>query len=308
MTDAEYRAAPGLSNSAMKDLAVSPLRYWHRHLNPDAPVIEPSAEMQMGSAVHCAVLEPAEFDNRYVCEFIPPDDVLDTMDDLREFIRSKGKIPKGTRKDEVIAQVQFIDPTAPILAVLVPKHEAMHAGKNIFKADDWRRIAGMSKALLDEPHVQRILAGAKTEVVIFGKDQETGTALKGKLDVWQDDYTADIKTFSAREGQSIDQCVGREILYRSYYRQAYFYSLLRGWPDFNGPFIMPFVESEEPHEVRIRELSAGDNLYWKRAALEVRNLIRLYAECMEHFGPDKPWRYAQDVVPLRDEEMPGMGW
>ena len=311
MTEAEYFAAPGLSQSDMKDLAVSPLRYWHKHLNPARPVDEPTGEMRLGSALHCAMLRPKDFDKEYACELIAPDYCLDTIDQLRQFIRDKGDVPKGTRKDDVIAQVLMIDPSAPVLQVLTQRHAEKHDGKVIFKRDDWLRIAGMAAALADEPHVQRLMAEGSAEVPIFVKDPDTGVQLKAKVDWWRDDCTVDFKTITVRDGQTVDQSVAREILYRMYYRQAYFYCLMRGWPDFRGEFIMPFVESDPPHEVRIRSLSPGSNngnLYWQRAALEVRALVRTYAECMEHFGPDKPWRYAQDVRPLEDAEMPGMGW
>jgi hypothetical protein len=46
---------PGLSFSGMKDFAVSPLRYWYRNINPNRPPFEATPEMQLGSALHCAV-------------------------------------------------------------------------------------------------------------------------------------------------------------------------------------------------------------------------------------------------------------
>jgi hypothetical protein len=41
----------------MKDLAVSPLRYWHLNLNPNRPPRIETPEMQFGTALHCLVLE-----------------------------------------------------------------------------------------------------------------------------------------------------------------------------------------------------------------------------------------------------------
>lgn len=74
---------------------------------------------------------------------------------------------------------------------------------------------------------------------------------------------------------------------------------------------MAFVESDEPHEVRLRELRAkvgGEvNLYWERARIEVRMLINTYAEYSERFGV-KPWRDACEITPLEDQEMPGVAY
>lgn len=313
MTDAEYFSTPGLSHSGMKDLAVSPLRYWHRHVNPNRVAEEPTPEMQIGSAVHCAVLEPGEFDKRYACELVPPDDCLDTIEDLRSFIRNCGETPKGTRKAEVILQVQKIAPNVPILEVLHVEHAKQNAGRVIFKADDWARIHGCATALMEEPRLQEILSTGTPELAIFTTDSDTGVKLKGKLDWATSKLTLDLKTFVQKRGKSIDRSVADAILYENYHRQGFFYAALRGWPnDWNGEHVLAFVESFEPHETRIRSLrpkTAGNaNMYWLRAQHEVRDLIRIYAAYMDKFGVDRPWRSVQEIEPLSDEDMPGLAY
>lgn len=311
----EYRTWPGLSYSSMKDLAVSPLRFWHCHLNPERPAEEPTAEMKIGSALHCAVLEPAAFDERYACEISAEDydGCLVTMEDLRGWLRDKGLTPRGSRKAEVIAQVQAHDPDWPILDVLLESQERDTAGKTTFKKDDWRRIAAAAQALVDEPKLKQILDDGKPEVSILSTDKETGVPLKARLDWATPKVTLDLKTFSQKRGKSIDQTVADAIFYEKYHHQGYFYSSLRGWPtSWDGDYVIAFVESEEPHEVRIKALRAKHggqpNLYWLRAALETKQMIRLYAECMDHFGLDKPWRYAQEVSVLQDEEIKGIAF
>lgn len=226
-----YFDAPGLSNSGMKDLAVSPLRYWYLHVNPERPVVEPTPEMQVGSALHCAILEPAAFNARYACEMIPPAGALDTMEDLRGFLRENGQTPKGTRKAEAIAQVQAFAPLVPIVDVLTKQHAEQHADKVIFPVESWLCIGGAAQALRDEPRVNAILEGVgKPEQPIFMKDPATGVLLKGKLDWLAPILTLDLKTFNQKRGKSIDRSVADAIFYEQYYRQAYFYGLLRGWP------------------------------------------------------------------------------
>lgn len=313
MNDAAYFAADGLSNSMLKDLAVSPLRFWFKNINPDRPADEPTAAMQIGSAIHCAVLEPGAFDSRYACEVIPPEGCLVTIDDLRTWIRDHGQTPKGTRKAEVIEQVRRIDPGVPILEELEREHQELHAGKVIFKADDWARIDGACAALLDEPCLESILsAGGKPEAAIFVKDVETGVLLKGKLDWLAPTLTLDLKTFTQKRDSSINKSIADAIWYEQYHRQAYFYALLRGWPtDFDGTFVIAFVESDPPHEVRVKELTpsrhGSQNLFWESARHEVRHLIRLYSQCKARFG-DRPWREPREVDPLYDEEIPQLAF
>jgi PDDEXK-like domain of unknown function (DUF3799) len=320
MTRPAYFSAPGLSQSGMRDLAISPLRFWYLNINPDRPVIEPTPEMVLGSALHCAVLEPTELDKRYACELNPPEDALDTIDDMRQFLRDKGVTPKGTRKAEIIAQVQAADPDYPILEVLLERHLIAHAGKEILSIEFCNRVSGCCEALVNEPKVQELLKDGQAEVPIFATDPDTGVLLKAKLDWVHPKFTVDIKTFTQKRNKSIDKSVTEAIWYEGYYRQAYFYGMMRaldaGVQGREGPqmapdFIMPFVQSEPPHEVRIRILrakTAGQpNLYWERARVEVREFIRTYAACREQFG-DKPWRTAQTADPLEDAELPGLAY
>jgi hypothetical protein len=62
--NAEYHAAPRLSWSKFKVFLKSPLEYKHRFLDGNDP--GPTAAMQLGSLVHCLVLEPELFNRDYV--------------------------------------------------------------------------------------------------------------------------------------------------------------------------------------------------------------------------------------------------
>jgi hypothetical protein len=323
----DYFSAPGLSNTGLKDLAVSPTRYWHKWLNPERPPDEPTPAMQFGSALHCAVLEPGEFDKRYACEVSAEDypGCLVSMDDLRGWLRDHGITPKGTRKDDAISQVQGVDHNVPILEVIERQHFAANQGKTILSRDDWARVHRAAESLRSEPRIQAILADGQAEVAMFATDPDTGVLLKAKMDWVTPKLTMDVKTFSQQRGKSIDKSVTDAIWYERYHWQAYLYSTIRtlqpGADRGDGPmarsravppFVLAFVESEEPHEVRIRELkpmTGGQiNLFWERARIEVRGMIQVYAECMAHFGVEKPWRYAREIDPLEDEELPALAY
>ncbi len=311
MTREEYDAALALSQSGLKDLAVSPLRYWHRWLRPDREPEEPTAAMRFGSALHAAVLEPGSFDARFACEMIPPAGALDTMDDLRGFLRENGQTPKGTRKADVIAQVQAFAPLVPICEVLSREHAAQHAGKVIFKADDWANIQGAKTALLEEPKIQEILKTGEAEKPLFAVDADTGVRLKGLLDWDRPDLVLDLKTFTQREGKSIDQSIAADIYWRRYHHQAVFYSILKGWPQWQGDYVLAFVESEPPHETRIKairpKMGGQVAMLWERARLEIRDLIRLYRDYMDYFGPN-PWRYVAEISQVDDLEIPALSF
>lgn len=57
----DYRNVPALNISALKELRRSPLHYRHRLANP-----KESSAMKLGTAAHCATLEPDAFVERFV--------------------------------------------------------------------------------------------------------------------------------------------------------------------------------------------------------------------------------------------------
>ncbi len=316
MTFNDYLAAPGLSHSGLKDLAISPLRFWHRHVNPARPAEEPTAEMRFGTALHCAVLEPHAFLDRFACEVSAEDypGCLVTMDDLRGWLREHGIQPKGQKKADAIAQVQAADRNVPILEVLEARTFAQNRGKALFKKKDWTRIYGAAESLRAEPRVKQLLSEGEFELTLFGKDAESGVDLKARLDWDAPQRIVDIKTFSHQGGtKTIDRTVTDAIFYQDYHGQGFFYSLLKGWPKWKGEFVLAFVESEPPYETRIRTLrpyEAGTaSMLWERARQETRRLIRIYAEYAKEFGlGERPWRYAQDVSVLDDLEFPQLSY
>lgn len=315
MTHEEYSALTGLNYSSMRDLAVSPLRFWYLHVNPDRPKEEPTAEMDFGSALHCAVLEPDSFNNRYAREISPADyeGVLVTMEDLKSWLVERGVPPKGTRKSQVAAQVNSAwggEGEPPMIwDELVAAHQQKTIGKVTFKSDDWTRLQNAAHALIEEPELQAIIyQTGKVEALYSAKDPDTGVILKGRLDFATKRHTVDLKTFSQKRGKSIDRTVGDAIYYEGYAKQAWFYNHLR---ELNGEVgtrpVLAFVESDPPHEVRLKTLGAQSNglvnLYWQMARIEIRRLIRLYADCVNRFG-DRPWRTSRDMEQLEDLDMP----
>lgn len=68
MSNADYRAASGLSNSAMSAMANSPAHYYALYKAEGRPGSGSTAAMLAGTLAHCAILEPAELYARYVCK------------------------------------------------------------------------------------------------------------------------------------------------------------------------------------------------------------------------------------------------
>lgn len=311
----EYFDAQGLSYSGLKDLAISPLRYWYLWLNPNRPTEEETPQMRFGKALHCAVLEPGSFDQRY-CREIEADDYeqcLVTMDDLRGWLKDNGYKPNGTRKADLVSQVSAIAPEVPILDVIRERDELENADKVRLSKEDWERVKGAAGALRSEPGLEPILNDpeGRAEVTLYGVDPNTKVALKGRLDWVTPSLTLDVKTFSQQRGKSIDKSVHDAIYYEKYNWQAYHYTTIRTiLGDHKPRYVMAFVESDPPHEVRLKELRPmvrEVNMYWETARAEVRQLIYTYAQCIKKFG-DKPWRDDRGIELLSDVDIPQLAF
>lgn len=322
ISNEEYHSRPGLSNSGLSHLLVSPLRFWYHVINPNRPAEEVTSFMDFGSALHTAVLEPDDFEKRY-CQRLDAEDiagVLVTMADLREWASENGFKAKGTRKDEVIDQLRAVDPNVPIFDVLKAEHDKENEGKTQFKKEDWFRIGGAAQALRQEPKLQEILSDD------FGQSEQSffvefdGVPLKARMDWVTGNHTLDIKTITAKRGQPFDKSVTNAIWYEGYHRQAYFYAMVRALargdterdgPQVSPPHVIAFVESEPPHEVRLRTLdprAGGEvNMLWERARIDIESGVALYREYWKEFG-EKRWRYAQQRETLCDEEFPALAY
>lgn len=313
MTRSAYLATPGLSNSGMKDLAVSPLRYWYRHINPNRPEEKQSEELTFGAALHVAVLQPDQFDSLYACEVSAEDypGALVKMDDLKDWLKQRGLPTSGKLKRELMDRVRAADSSVPILDFIEEDHAAKHGGKTILSRFDWYRVGAAANALRNEKRVAELLSKGEAEVPVFATDPETGVPLKACLDWKMPTSTMDLKTFSQKRAKTINETVANAIYYEGYHIQAFFYNYVRSLAENNkalmkADFIIPFVESDEPHETRIKVLQPGDsgeaNLYWQKARIEVRRMIHTYADFMDRFG-EKPWREEQSLAPLIDNDI-----
>lgn len=310
----DYYSLPGLSASGLKDLAISPLRYWHKWVNPQREQQPPTDAMILGTALHCKVLEPAEFGNRFCGAFDPPEDCLRTIADLRDFLKCAGYKASASSKAELVEQVLGIDEDAPVYDALKARYDAANEGKTPLSYEYLAAVEGMAESLMEEPEMQRLLSSGEAEK----QYQVTGphdVPLKARMDWVRPDCTLDLKTFAARRDEPIDREVSQAVWHRGYWRQAYFYSLVRaiaegdGNPQTAPPFVFAFVESTPPYEVRIRQMApkVGGmvNMLWEHARVQVDALIELYAECVDEFG-ERPWRYARAIQPLSDEDCPAL--
>lgn len=339
MSNAEYHAEPGLSNSGMSKLAVEPLHYWFHQINPDLPCSRllmgktcgvvrsehpaqhckyfqaspETVELRKGSAMHAAVLEPETFLDRYYCQVNRADfgeNCVDTVSDMQKLLTERGvSYKKSMTKPQYVDFVKGTLPEVLFLEEEESRAAKINFGRQMLTKPDWENVYGMAGALRREEALRDILntGERRREVSVFAIHPVTGALLKCRLDFINLTLgvIVDPKSFSAG-GLPIDRAVAHAIRYRGYARQAVFYLLVLELAGL-GPFrwINAFVESEPPYVVRIREM--GPNLtararYWLEEEAECSRLIKVYADCMAN-----GWAFHQVITPVRDSEIPGLG-
>lgn len=331
MPEEEYHAAAGLSCSGMKQLAVSPLNYWHHNLNPDRQPPEETYPQRFGKAVHCRLLEPARFSQSYAVKRTPEDypGCLVTADDMKAWLAEQGLPATAKKKQELIDRIMAQGSYPPIWDLLRDDQ----GDAVLLNRDEMAALDHLAAVVDADPYASAALSGGLPEVSFFVREPETGVVLKARMDYVRPSATFDLKTFSNARGKRTDKAVFDAIYYENYHLQAVAYHTIRdlarqqylagdigahgvdeGWlkafldHDHHG-FGFIFVESSAPFDMRIVQLrrsefpDADPNVYWQTAAMQIAGLTAIYAECMEKYG-DRPWREPLPPRVLQDTDIP----
>lgn len=137
-----YSSWHALRSSYLRHFERSPAHARAALLEPQ----DPTREMDLGTALHCAILEPHAFESRYVLGLEHPR-------------RSNA---------EKAAHAAF---------------EAEHAGKGILKHDEWATVERVREAIWKQPWAPELLGGkGANELSAVWKDAELGALCKLRID------------------------------------------------------------------------------------------------------------------------------
>ncbi len=237
----DYFAIPAESNSSLGWLYKSP-RYYKWMKDTGGP--EPTAAMNEGSVVHCLILEPDEFDNRYW-----------VFDKEERPDRSKTMSAKDNKE---------------WAAAL----EAQNDGKEKITKEQYLNLQNVAQEVMFVAGDLIEAATEKEKVVLWKK---SGIDMKAKIDGWHEDFLFDIKTTT---NASVEAFQRKAFWEYQYHRQAAVY--LDGASD--GMFLddkdFYFIAAEKspPYLVSVHKVSShmvglGMNQYIE--------LLELLKECRE---------------------------
>lgn len=226
-TNEVYHENEAVSHSKLEVFRRRPRLYQMRYVTRELPAPEPTAAFKIGSAAHCAILEPDKFPTLYAQ-------------------RPEG-IDRRTKEGKAAWE----------------SFTAEHAGKEFIDAEEWHQIAAMGNAVRANPLASMLLAQGGAEL---SWRVETGAIpLQCRTDWFAHigcelsggrPYVADIKTIDSLDADAF-RSFERACFQFGYHRQAGFYlpliTEIVGVPVID--FFSIAVEKQAPHGVAVFRLT-----------------------------------------------------
>lgn len=281
LSNDEYHGDPAISCSNIKDLLISPLKYWtYSPLNSRKR--KKTKAKTAGTALHCLLMEKEKFDEDYI--------ILPKLKINSDFYIEESKKPDFLTnfklpKAKKASTFKYIGSKA-----IITDKEFEEIKESV---DYFESIEAPSQLFQD----------GYAEVSIFWRDEETGLMCKCRPDYLAPNYIADYKSIADIEK------IGRDLVsYKYHFQAAYYLEGLNqlkkleidtswgkgvyfpeGWwskflrTDHNN-FVFAFQEKEAPYLVRLKSL---DEDVLEIGRQKFRLGLEIYKENIEKYGVEK---------------------
>lgn len=157
-------------------------------------ITEPTESMVVGSAAHCLLFEPDEFDSRYCEAQSRPDDLITSAPGARAHLMAAGHTVKAsTPAAEVWAMLADLCPDAPTATRWMSEQAARAQGRDVLTPYAYQRALGIAAAVRADEQARALLDAAQAfEDPAYFK--RSGVACKAKYDILGREWFADLKT------------------------------------------------------------------------------------------------------------------
>lgn len=228
----EYLAIERLSKSAIKQIRISPADFWRGSwLDPNPPQLTPEQQKYrekaklLGTAYHCARLEPEAFAERYVREisqadFADADGFLTNGREIEAALADLGQPKKSKDDNGVLDQAKRLKAAGykhPIWHIEQAAWEGERGDRIALPAQDYDDILVDQARLQAIPKMQAMLSDGYPEVSILYDCPDTGQPMKARLDWLRADGWVEFKSFSNPNGKHLEQCLLDAVKYNRYY-------------------------------------------------------------------------------------------
>lgn len=280
LSNEDYHNDPAVSCSNIKDLLVSPLKYWtNSPLNPKKKQKETKAK-SIGTALHCLLMEKERFSEDYI--------VLPKLEVDSDFYREESKKPDFLSNFELCKTKNA-------------KTFKYIGNRAALKIGEYEEITEAINHLESQGAAGSLFKDGYAEVSIFWRDEETGLMCKCRPDYLTPNYIPDYKSIA-----SIETIVRDLVKYKYHFQAAYYLEGLsqlkkylqlldpvgtvpQGWWDQflntdHNNFIFAFQEKESPYLVRLKAL---DQEVLEIGRDKFKLGLQIYKENIEKYGVEK---------------------
>lgn len=308
-----YHASDCLSRSKLEVFRHSPKLFWKKYIIKSLPKDEPSEALIVGQAIDTLSLEGEEsFGTRFS---VVPMDAPKRPTAAQRAIAAGGEVDsKGKPKkpsEAALRSVSFWD-----------AWNAANKGKTALNSDQEALVKRCADALHSDEMFQMLMRGGKSQVTF--RLQGENISIQCRPDRWCEDGNElskglpcilDVKSIAEMEADQhedqesltpednhIEDHLPKHIGKFGYHRAAFFYrecvANVEGYKNgYRPPFILCFVEKEEPHAVSCRPVSA---LAVDVGEREVRDGVNKLIWCIRNNTWPTSWNKPFEDVGLPD--------
>ncbi len=267
LPEQEYHDDPSVSTSAIKKLIEGCEQYWHESwMNPYRPPREQKNCLARGTLWHCRILEPENFDKKYIEapaleDLIQEDyEVLETIGHMRAWLERngfQGFLKTGRHADYVAAvkTAMVVLPHYDTKPYLLEEEREQLIDRNpdatvLWNEDLVNEMLAAEAALMAHPYFRQVFQGGMSEVSVFWVDEQSGVPMKCRIDKLKPRAILDYKTLHVPRGKGILQSALSAIKYERYDLQGAVYTIGVGqavkminegsgvvWGDVPGDFV-----------------------------------------------------------------------
>ena len=273
MPDEQYFDFPAFSNSDLKLIARSPAHYWAAKRDPNRDAESTTKAKQDGAALHCAILEPEEFKNRYITA------------------------PENAPRKPTISQINAKNPSEGSIKSMEfwADFEQKASGRIMLLSDQYKKYMLISGTVRQHPELAVLLKDGLAEKCVFAVDPETGLLVKCKTDYYRQlkllNVITDLK--SAEDARPFP--FQRNAYSYGYFQQSAFYSDVWKWSgvvEQIDTWIVTVFEKIAPYAVKLYEITGADMEFGRK---QYRKALNIAAECQ---ASDHWPAYSTDITPL----------
>ena len=200
MSFGEYLKCPAISRSFAEAILFDKEEAKYLLENP----IKATPAMDLGTAIHSAILEEEDFKNSYICRPNPKDytgKILYTAEDLKPLLEAFGLKKSGKKGDLIASLKEYINPAEFVIwddVLETFEREAEISGKKILSENDSIILDGLRSKMNNSPEIKQLFDGGYPEITLIWKDKTTGILCKCRLDYLRPDAIGELKSFSVK--------------------------------------------------------------------------------------------------------------